>query len=553
MSGRDVVSASLRTTGGVFTRGSGMLEIGTAAARARALEIRLLHSKARVKVLEDELRRRQAQDSVETEAARAYSLTLVNGSRHRGGVSFRIVPTGNHQVMGLCEDKHATSSFHVALTSATGTPLAAQLLIGCPSADRGPIEGSIDEPTLREWERQQGVSSTSSLNASLRLCARLETFNVHTDDLWSSVNVTSRTGCRRLSLVAARAQPLLPPGCISLGLPPRAADRAQRPIRHNPLAERAGPFAELQPASREGRGRTETEIARAVARLRLSRFSQPPPLDSSRLLDRMHRAAWQPVWTRLVGDSVLRRLRHHLTNIALSAMDGGNKERRLDYTGLMNPNKPNGNRWSLTCVEQAAISFCVSYETWFDMPDPTLTLPDPPASLLAAVTNLTRGQHSKRTLSYLSLGSHSKNMFGGDETAVRRYAHGFESFLSRQEVDSRVLLAFETPRANYATPGKFRSIGLDCQASNYRIRLRNLASADGFARSCEKQQHVRCGVLDLFDPVLPFVFDDDMFKVGDPIHFRKEQWAPPRILEAFVRLYQNRSRRTPHGTAQLSR
>ena len=140
--------------------------------------------------------------------------------------------------------------------------------------------------------------------------------------------------------------------------------------------------------------------------------------------------------------------------------------------------------------------------------------------------NITARRALGRTLTYLSLGSHTRNLIGADAAAEGRFFRTFDDLLRRHvEPGSRAVLALETPRANYAAPGAFKGLGTDCLLTNMRIGLRNRAASRAFARACEVNAHVRCAVVDLFASLLPYVFDNATFRHGDPIHPKPDRQA----------------------------
>lgn len=394
--------------------------------------------------------------------------------------------------------------------------------------------------TQRPWYGQR--SSSSSLSSSsrlpppvpsrylpplpagrlpLRVCARVEAFNVYWPDLQRTANFSllgssdgkprlgRAHGCSRISIIAANMQP--PIGCFDIGAVPAAAAHkksdATRMLFRPARAAQNGVFGEVAIAPPAARVISSSKTQNGHGR---------------------GRSAWSPAWVRVIGDSVTRGLL--ATNAMATAMCLPEGIMRLVDYGPIDPRRPKGPKWELSCNKQPRETkdrWCISYEPHYDLPAADYRTPEPAERLVAGVGNATSASVGLRTLTYLSLGSHSKNLIGSDATAEARFFRWFDAFLRRQvELGSRVVLALETPRANYAAPSAFKGLGTDCLLSNMRIALRNRAAARAFTRACEgRGAGARCAVLDLFASVLPYVFDNATFKRGDPVHPRADRQA----------------------------
>ena len=119
-------------------------------------------------------------------------------------------------------------------------------------------------------------------------------------------------------------------------------------------------------------------------------------------------------------------------------------------------------------------------------------------------------------LVYYSYGSHSGNV-GGDALTVARDRCGFRAFLSAQPAGTQLVLALESAHG-LGVPSRFALGGHSvCKASNLRIEARGLAAVQALRAECRDAE--RCRVLDLFSPTLPYIYDDLVYRRGDPIHF----------------------------------
>ena len=360
----------------------------------------------------------------------------------------------------------------------------------------------------------------------LRVCVRVEAFNAHFPDLLRTANFSlleggkgkprlgQALGCSRMAVLAANVQP--PIGCVDIA----------------PMLEPGAAGAPLPATSSTAAGPVDAQVGV------FDTFGLMPPPTSVSSTSPGDRA-WSPRWVRVVGDSVTRGLM--ATNAIATALCLPKGVLRLVDAAPLSARKPAGPKWELSCnmlPRDPDQRWCISYEPYYDLPAAEYTTPAPAGRLIAGVGNATGGGNAiGRTLTYLSLGSHSKNLIGADRAAEARFFRWFDALLrSDVEPGSRVVLALETPRANYAAPGVFKGLGTDCLLSNMRIGLRNRAASRAFARACERRRHARCAVLDLFSSLLPYIFDNATFKHGDPVHPRPDRqaaWFLPPARRAF--------------------
>jgi hypothetical protein len=389
--------------------------------------------------------------------------------------------------------------FHVSIQYRSGTPLASFLQTACPGFDEA-VPLAVDRAVA-----QAAALRVPSWDA-LCVTVRVETFNVPLDDVlrtepdgatWRASNPTTRRlgniGCRKLSLAYRLEQPPLTPSCINLTQPDHAS-----------LARRLVKACNSSYYTDELHSTYPSTVAGALSRPVCQQLHTRNATVGRRLV-----LTPRPRWLRVLGDSVAWNVVGFLENAFFTGSVGRPVELARGKSGAGPPS------WMIKSSKDKRL--WMSYESGFDSGGGSVA-----GVRLDALTHPTTGAPAELitalgkagpTLVYVSFGSHSQNV-GGDSFAELRYRAALAGLWAAQPSGSQLVVATESARGK-GVPSKFQ--GSPCQSSNLRVEGRGLAATRALRSVCPDTK--QCGVLDLFGATLPHIFDANIYKLGDPIHF----------------------------------
>ena len=205
-----------------------------------------------------------------------------------------------------------------------------------------------------------------------------------------------------------------------------------------------------------------------------------------------------------IGDSVTRGLL--ATNAMATAMCLPEGIMRLVDYGPIDPRRPKGPKWELSCNKQPRETkdrWCISYEPHYDLPAADYRTPEPAERLVAGVGNATGASVGLRTLTYLSWLAFQESQ----DPTPRGGASSAGSFFAPSSW-GRASCWHSRRRAPTPAPSAFKASWI---AANMRIALRNRAAARAFTRACEGRG---AGALRRPGSVClrpPYVFDNATF------------------------------------------
>lgn len=138
------------------------LDEGPASLDLASARDELLHSRNRIKVLEDELTRRAAQEELQAGVARVFKLSSSWSAGEARAVQLSI-EAQEPATEWLCSSASVAHVFQILLSTADGIPLSAALLAGCPRSG-APVRFSLSAATVHAWE-QHALTSEEELGA----------------------------------------------------------------------------------------------------------------------------------------------------------------------------------------------------------------------------------------------------------------------------------------------------------------------------------------------------------------------------------------------------
>ena len=136
------------------------LDEGPASLDLASARDELLHTRNRIKVLEDELTRRAAQEELQAGVARVFKLSSSWSAGEARAVQLSI-EAQEPATEWLCSSASVAHVFQILLSTADGIPLSAALLAGCPRSG-APVRFSLSAATVHAWE-QHALTSEEEL------------------------------------------------------------------------------------------------------------------------------------------------------------------------------------------------------------------------------------------------------------------------------------------------------------------------------------------------------------------------------------------------------
>ena len=431
----------------------------------------------------------------------------------------------------LCRDGNSSTVFHVAFSRAGASlpsdPFAAVLQAACPAmGETTPL--AVDE-TL--------ALAVGLASGSKTLCAtvRVEAFNVALDDtmrtttdkhtrLAAAQNTTllkllGPSGCRRLALSAHLEQQPLPPKCLNVSAPTAGSINSRCRSLHRQLRSRESASGSDGGGGSSGGAGGSGSFVTAAASLALPVSANVWQAERAANAISTRRPVPTVRWLRVLGDSVTYNLLNDRT--IADAFSPGVALREV-ARGKSNGGPP---RWII--YRNANATRFMTFESCFDAGADDSSdgncmasfstavaahkgFPAAPSDLLARIKSL------GSPLIYYSLGSHASNI-GGDTIAEERYRRGLGAFWAQQPPGSQLVLALETARG-LGVPTRFSGRSHGCMGTNLRVEARGLAAARALRTVCTDSE--RCRVLDLFSLTVPHIFDEGIYRRGDPVHFK---------------------------------